>query len=247
MFYPKAHFSLAIFNTSKRRGINMKIGYSGKLPAPDKSNFKEQLSELENYSCDRYEQENKDYTQVEDTMLFELINNLNKGDEILVCAFKYLAKNKADLKRVLRQVEVMEGSIIVTGVDMTPSNLLQAYDDFNSYVHSYRIRNSDTPKQTKWQKDIRSMARSRLEQRGPFSKNYDDEVKRIITLITEDAAVRKRRAGRPKGLTHGDITPIRRDLANGLSVKDIAKNLGVSTRTIYRLIEPKKPKTRKLK
>ena len=215
----------------------MKIGYSGKLPAPDNSNFKEQLSELEKYNCDRYEQESEDYTQVEDTMLFELINNLNKGDEILVCAFKYLAKNKVDLKRVLRQVEVMEGSIIVTGVDMTPSNLLQAYDEFNSYVHSYRIRNSDTPKQTKWQKDIRSMARSRLEQRGPFAKNYDDEVKKIITLITEDAAVRKRRAGRPNEVTYRNVSQIRRDLANGLSVKDIAKSIGVSTRTIYRVIK----------
>jgi DNA invertase Pin-like site-specific DNA recombinase len=237
MFYPKTHYSLAIFTTSKRRGINMKIGYSGKLPAPDNSNFIEQLSELENYSCDRYEQETKDYTQVEDTLLFELINTLNKGDEILVCAFKYLAKNKVDLKRVLRQVEVMEGSIIVTGVDMTPSNLLQAYDEFNSYVHSYRIRNSDTPKQTKWQKDIRSMARSRLEQRGPFAQSYDDDIKKVITLITEEAAVRKRRAGRPKELTNSSLPQIRNDLANGLSVKEIAKSLGVSTRTIYRVIK----------
>jgi DNA invertase Pin-like site-specific DNA recombinase len=215
----------------------MKIGYIGRLPEPDNSNLIDQRSELEKYNCDRYEQEKEGYSSIEDTLLFEVIINLNKGDEILVCAFKYIARDRASLKKVLRHVEMVKGSITVTELDMTPSNLLQAYDDFNSYVHSYRIRNSDTPKQTEWQKNIRSMARSRLEQRDVYTKKYDDEVKKIITLITEDAAVRKRSAGRPRDLTNSDIAQVKTDLANNISVKNIAKKLGVSTRTIYRVIK----------
>jgi DNA invertase Pin-like site-specific DNA recombinase len=215
----------------------MKIGYIGRLPEPDNSNLIDQRSELEKYNCDRYEQEKEGYSSIEDTLLFEVINNLNKGDEILVCAFKYIARDRASLKKVLRHVEMVKGSITVTELDMTPSNLLQAYDDFNSYVHSYRIRNSDTPKQTEWQKNIRSIARSRLEQRDVYTKKYDDEVKKIITLITEDAAVRKRSAGRPRDLTNSDIAQVKTDLANNISVKNIAKKLGVSTRTIYRVIK----------
>jgi DNA invertase Pin-like site-specific DNA recombinase len=215
----------------------MKIGYIGRLPEPDNSNLIDQQSELEKYNCNRYEQEREVYTKVEDTLLFELINNLSKGDEILACSFKYLARDKADLKKVLSQIEVMGGSILVTGVSMTLSNLLEAYDEFNSYIHSYRIRNSDTPKQTQWQKNVRRMARSRLEQRGLYTKKYDDEVKKIITLITEDAAVRKRSAGRPRDLTNSDIAQVKTDLANNISVKNIAKKLGVSTRTIYRVIK----------
>jgi DNA invertase Pin-like site-specific DNA recombinase len=215
----------------------MKIGYIGRLPEPDNSNLIDQRSELEKYNCDRYEQEKEGYSSIEDTLLFEVIINLNKGDEILVCAFKYIARDRASLKKVLRHVEMVKGSITVTELDMTPSNLLQAYDDFNSYVHSYRIRNSDTPKQTEWQKNIRSIARSRLEQRDVYTKKYDDEVKKIITLITEDAAVRKRSAGRPRDLTNSDIAQVKTDLANNISVKNIAKKLGVSTRTIYRVIK----------
>ena len=213
----------------------MKVGYIGRLPEPDNSNLIDQLSELEKYTCDRYEQEKEGYSSIEDTLLFEVINNLNKGDEILVCAFKYIARDKASLKKVLRHVEMMKGAIIVTELDMTPSSLLQAYDDFNSYVHSYRIRNSDTPKQTEWQKNIRSMARSRLEQRDVYTKKYDDEVKKIINLITEDAGIKKRRAGRPKEVL--DITKVKNYFAYGDSVKDIAKDQGVSTRTIYRVIK----------
>lgn len=215
--------------------MNMKIGYIGRLPEPDNSNLTDQLSELEKYNCDRYEQEKEGYSSIEDTLLFEVINNLNKGDEILVCAFKYIAKDKASLKKILRHAEMMKGSIKVTGLDMTPSNLLQAYDDFNSYVHSYQIRNTDTPKQTEWQKNVRNMARSRLEQRGVYTKNYDYEVKQIIKLITEEAAVKKRRAGRPKEALN--ITKVKNDLAYGDSVKKIAKDQGVSTRTIYRAIK----------
>jgi len=213
----------------------MKVGYIGRLPEPDNSNLIDQLSKLEKYNCDRYEQEKEGYSSIEDTLLFEVINNLNKGDEILVCAFKYIARDKASLKKVLRHIEIMKGSIVVTELDMTPSSLLQAYDDFNSYVHSYRIRNSDTPKQTEWQKNIRSMARSRLEQRDVYTKKYDDEVKKIINLITEDAGIKKRRAGRPKEIL--DITKVKNYFAYGDSVKDIAEDQGVSTRTIYRVIK----------
>jgi DNA invertase Pin-like site-specific DNA recombinase len=215
----------------------MKVGYIGRLPEPDNSNLIDQRSELEKYNCDRYEQEKEGSSSIEDTLLLEVINNLNKGDEILVCAFKYIARDKASLKKVLRQVEIMKGSITVTELDMTPSSLLQAYDEFNSYVHSYRIRNSDTPKQTEWQKNIRSMARSRLEQRDVNTKKYDEDVKKIINLITEDAGIKKRSAGRPKEVLGNSIPQIRNDLADGLSVKNIAKNLGVSTRTIYRVIK----------
>jgi DNA invertase Pin-like site-specific DNA recombinase len=215
----------------------MKIGYIGLLPEPDNSNLIDQRSELEKYNCDRYEQEKGRYSSIEDTLLFEVINNLNKGDEILVCAFKYIARDRASLKKVLRHVEMVKGSITVTELDMTPSSLLQAYDDFNSYVHSYRIRNSDTPKQAEWQKNIRSMARSRLEQRDVYTKKYDGEVKKIINLITEEAGIKKRRAGRPKEVFSNRFPEIRNDLAEGISVKNIAKKLGVSTRTIYRVIE----------
>jgi len=235
MIYSKANYLVRTISSSTRRRINMKVGYIGRLPEPDNSNLIDQLSELEKYTCDRYEQEKEGYSSIEDTLLFEVINNLNKGDEILVCAFKYIARDKASLKKVLRHVEMMKGAIIVTELDMTPSSLLQAYDDFNSYVHSYRIRNSDTPKQTEWQKNIRSMARSRLEQRDVYTKKYDDEVKKIINLITEDAGIKKRRAGRPKEVL--DITKVKNYFAYGDSVKDIAKDQGVSTRTIYRVIK----------
>ena len=79
------------------------------------------------------------------------------------------------------------------------------------------------------------MARSRLEQRDVYTKKYDDEVKKIINLITEDAGIKKRRAGRPKEVL--DITKVKNYFAYGDSVKDIAKDQGVSTRTIYRVIK----------
>ncbi len=216
----------------------MKIGYCGRLPKPENSNLEKQLLELEKYNCNSYEQEKENYTSIETTLLFDTISNLNKGDKILVCAFKYLARNKTDLKKALSHSETMGVSIVLTGVEMTPSNILQAYDDFNSYIHSYKIRNNNNnPKEKKWKKGVRRMARSRLEERKPFSKSIDDEALRIITLITEEAAIRKRGAGRPLEITSKMFSQIKLELANGLSVKEVAKQREVSTRTIYRAIK----------
>jgi DNA invertase Pin-like site-specific DNA recombinase len=241
MIFSNIRVKLAII-LSRTKEKEMKIGYIGRLPKPDNSSLKEQLFELKEYNCDSYEEEKEECSSFETTLLFETINNRNKGDEILICAFKYIARDKADLKKILRHTEDKGVSLVLTGGEMSPSNILQAYDDFNSYIHSYRIRNTDSPKQDEWKKGVRSMARSRLEQRDVYTKKYDDEVKKIITLITEDAAVRKRRAGRPREVAEKDVIHIKNDLFKGLSVKDIAKERGVSTRTIYRIIKQHKLK-----